>query len=117
MGVDRISATPTAQTAARAALQRRQATIAVTSIAGSTHTQWCDQDTGETTKPNSATQMIASVGSSARSTRRGAPPPAPPRPPQAEGGGPPPPARGGGGPRFFLGGAPPPPPPPGGGGP
>ncbi len=33
---------------------------------GSAHTQWCDHDTGETTRPNSATQISASVGLAGR---------------------------------------------------
>ncbi len=37
---------------------------------GSAHTQWCDHDTGETTRPNSATHISASVGSPAARTRR-----------------------------------------------
>ena len=37
---------------------------------GTAHTQWCDQDTGETTSPNSATQTRPRVGSPAASTRR-----------------------------------------------
>ena len=38
-----------------------------TSTVGSTHTQWCDHDTGETTRPNIATQISASTGFVARS--------------------------------------------------
>ena len=70
IGVHLISATPAALTTANATLRRRQARIAVTSTVGSTHTQWCDHDTGDTINPNSATQITASVGSPARNTRR-----------------------------------------------
>src|SRR5689334_13278292 len=37
--------------------------------AGTTHTQWCDHDTGDTTRPNIATHIRASTGCPARSTR------------------------------------------------
>ena len=70
MGVHLISATPAALTTANAMFRRRQPKIPVTSTAGRIHTQWCDHDTGETTNPNRATQMTASIGSPARSTRR-----------------------------------------------
>ena len=70
MGVHRISATPAALSTASATLRRCQPSIPVTRTAGSIHTQWCDHDTGDTTRPNRATQMTASVGSPARRTRR-----------------------------------------------
>ena len=51
-------------------MRRRQPSTAITNTVGNIHTQWCDHDTGETTKPNSAIQITAIVDSPARSTRR-----------------------------------------------
>ena len=67
-----MTATPAALTKASAMLRRRQASTDVTSTVGSIHTQWCDQDTGDTASPNRAMQITASTGSSARKARRAA---------------------------------------------
>ena len=61
IGIHTISATPAAVTAPSASVAPPIGRPpCITSTVGSAHTQWCDHDTGETTRPNIATHISPS---------------------------------------------------------